>query len=96
MKSGVRRCLAGIVAGVMGIWFLGGLAMFSDAPIHKCHSYTDYEFKDHPSSICGKQGQSHTAEDMRRFEIWQCFLTLGWPVSIVVVGLLLGPKIRKS
>ena len=58
-------------------WFIGGMVLFPDAPIHQCGL-----------GYCGKQGQAHTKQDFEAFQLWENFMMVGWPFVVVSLGWL--------
>ena len=91
----VRQLLTYLIMGAMLSWFAWGMIKFPDAPIHLCDSATDYLYPDHPMGFCGKQGQSHTAEDFRLFDMWQRTLLWVWVPGLAAVALLRAPELRR-
>jgi len=65
---------AGLV--MVGV-FLFGFIRFSDGPIHECREH----------GYCGKQGQAHTADDYRAFQIWEGLLAATWIPGAIVLYL---------
>ena len=57
MSLSFREVLLGLVMGIMALWFLAGIIIYSDGPIHSCDSTIAYEYSYHPYGYCGKQGQ---------------------------------------
>ena len=83
-----RRLLTYLIMAATISWFAWGIIKFPDAPIHLCDSATDFLYSDHPIGFCGKQGQSHTAEDFRLYDIWQRTILWIWMPGIVAISLL--------
>ena len=90
----VRQLLTYLIMAAMISWFAWGMIKFPDAPIHLCDSATDYLYSNHLNGFCGKQGQSHTAEDFRLFDIWQRTLLWIWMPGIAVIALLRATETR--
>jgi len=88
MNPNLRGLLSGLVGCIMAIWFFGGLFLFPDAPIDRCQPETHYLYSTHPYGYCGKQGQSHSAADFDRFNIWQDILLFLWPLGMGALILL--------
>ena len=72
----------------MAALFIYGLGRFPDGPIHKCVPGTAYAVMQHPSGYCGKQGQPHTVEDYRAYEIWERTFFIVWPVGLASIAAL--------
>ncbi len=69
----------------MAALFIYGMGRFPDGPIHKCVVSRGYAIIQHPSGYCGKQGQPHTAEDYRIFEVWEETLFVTWPIGLAAL-----------
>ena len=83
-----RYMLISLIVAVMVAWFIGGIFLYPDAPIHACNQENKYFYLNHPFGYCGKQGQSHTEVDFRRFEFWQIILFCLWPSGMGAVAIL--------
>jgi hypothetical protein len=84
----LRGNLISVIGMIMLVWFVGGMALFPDGPIHLCNASTHYFYLDHPFGYCGKQGQSHNAIDFHRFQVWQTVLFSLWPFGIIAIAAL--------
>jgi hypothetical protein len=84
----LRGNLISVIGMIMVVWFVGGLLLFPDAPIHLCDPSTQYFYHDHPFGYCGKQGQSHTTVDFHRFQVWETALLCLWPSGMLAIAAL--------
>jgi hypothetical protein len=84
----LRGNLISVIGMIMLVWFAGGLLLFPDGVIHPCKASTDYFYVDHPFGYCGKQGQSHTAVDFHRFQVWQTVLFCLLPSGLITIAAL--------
>jgi hypothetical protein len=78
----LRSALQTGIVALMGGVFLYGLARFPDGPIHPCEPGGAYLFTQHPDDYCGKQGQPHTMDDYRAYQLWHTALSIIWPLGI--------------
>lgn len=84
----VRRIALGLVLAIMVGWFLVGITLFPDGPVHACNPSADYLYTVHPFGYCGKQGQSHTFIDFTHFKFWEDRLQAFWPFGMIAVLVL--------
>ncbi len=96
MSLAISPWLGRAVLAVMAVYFFGGLAMFPDAPIHRCEEGRNYAYANHPGGFCGKQGQAHTAADFRRFEVWQNNLFWLWAIGMPTIFLVVRTDRKNS
>ncbi|MES2834408.1 MAG: hypothetical protein V4707_06870 [Pseudomonadota bacterium] len=82
----VRQLLTYVVMAIMGSWFAWGMIKFPDAPIHLCSAEADYFYPSHPNGYCGKQGQSHTAEEFGQYRFWEASIFSIWFPGIVLLA----------
>lgn len=72
----LRKILSGCILAFMFVMLLGGAVRFPDWPIEEC-----------PTGYCGKWAR-HSYEDFRLYVIWNKAMFIGWPVGLLLMGLL--------
>jgi hypothetical protein len=80
----LRGNLISVIGMIMFVWFVSGMILFPDG-VEVCNPSTQYFHHDHPFGYCGKQGQSHTAVDFHRYQVWQTVLLGLWPSRMIAV-----------
>ncbi len=96
MTVGSWKTLLALLGVVWAAWFVGGVIVFPDGPLHRCTPYETYKFSYQPYSYCGKQGQSRSEVDFRNYEVWQISVFLLPAAGMITAGLLRGRQNRKA
>lgn len=79
------KAAAAVIVAIMLVFFLYGMVRFPDGPIHPCGR----------NRYCGKQGQPHTLQQYRAYELWDTTLLYLWPAGLISLVLLNKSRWRK-